>query len=103
MIERPGWAGFDSTVTGAVTRVWMRLLLVDGMSGVAGVGCGRVAARLTYGAQAPGAPGDMMIDWVIPRPRGCDRSVSLGRPRRRCRRRRDKCVPGAGRMVTPSV
>jgi hypothetical protein len=36
---------------------------------VGGGGCGRVAARLTYGAQAPDvgvAPGDKMIDGVIP-------------------------------------
>jgi hypothetical protein len=81
------------------------LLLVDGECWVWGVGCGRVAARLTSGAQAAGlGPGDMMTvgcsparggaaaqsDWAV---RGAGASVA--------RWRRDKCVPGAGRKGYP--
>src|SRR4051794_8445268 len=83
MIEQPGVGRLAGSSTDAVTRVWTRLLLwVEGVSGL--VGCGVWQPDLPTVLRRPRvAPGDKMIDWVIPRPRGCGRSVSLGRPRRR--------------------
>ena len=66
-----------------------RLLLIDGVLGLWGVGCGRVAARLTYGAQATDlAPGDMMTVGCSPA-RGGAAAQSLW------------AVRCAGALVTP--
>jgi hypothetical protein len=99
MIERPGLARAPGERVGGVVASLMldRVVAASMVSG-----CGREAARLTYGPQADCVwPGDRMMDGLTPRPRRA-RPLSLIRPaaapQTPAGTRSDKCVPGAGRL-----